>query len=418
MHIKRKIVLDRTIGAGIALAVNIVALIAGRVLNRQHGIPKCYRRIVVFKLIGMGSIVQATPFLRSIKISNPGSRLYFVSTLANKELLKKISSVDSILTIDDSSVFSLIFSTLCLLVRFRAIRPDCAVDLENYAHFSSILAVCSCARYRFGFFKRTIGTRNGIFTHLAYFNIKAPISRVYLQLADIAGCSVLSEETELLLPSAGEEESLKKTCCDAGIVLTTPYIVINPNASELRIERRWSSENFAALASLLLDYDSRSNLVFVGSQSEQQYVGELLAKIPGQHSRVYNLAGKLSIAEMLALLYSAQLLVTNDSGPLHFAAALKKKVVALFGPCSPRQYGVMPGVFVIYKNVYCSPCVHEFNFPPCGGDNACMKAISVDDVFKTVTMSLHQTAPDTAYEKIIYRHSQSQQPLGIVKRIR
>ena len=74
-------------------------------------------------------------------------------------------------------------------------------------------------------------------------------------------------------------------------------------------------------------------------------------------------------------------MISNDTGPMHIAFCTKTPIICLFGPCSPDQYGMSEFAHIIYKNAYCSPCVHDFEIPLCKGDNVCMKLISTKEVF-------------------------------------
>ena len=77
-------------------------------------------------------------------------------------------------------------------------------------------------------------------------------------------------------------------------------------------------------------------------------------------------------------------MISNDTGPMHIAFAVNTKTIALFGPCSPLQYGDIHAVEIFYKHVHCSPCVHKYLRPPCHGDNICMKNISAGEVKNAV----------------------------------
>ena len=126
---------------------------------------------------------------------------------------------------------------------------------------------------------------------------------------------------------------------------------------------------------------------------------------------IINLSGKTNLHELVETLRTADLLITNDTGPMHVANSLNTNVLALFGPCSPKQYGLGKNIKTIYKNVYCSPCVHEFVVPPCKGDNQCMKLISVDEVFEAyVNFNLSRT--ETAIQFV----GESNVALGMVRR--
>jgi ADP-heptose:LPS heptosyltransferase len=101
---------------------------------------------------------------------------------------------------------------------------------------------------------------------------------------------------------------------------------------------------------------------------------------------------------------------------MHLAFALKKEVICLFGPCSPDQYGKSSNAHIIYKNTYCSPCVHDFEIAPCNGNNICMQLIGVEEVNEKIASLLNATKiEDSASIKpIIYQTDQD--ILGIVQR--
>jgi hypothetical protein len=104
---------------------------------------------------------------------------------------------------------------------------------------------------------------------------------------------------------------------------------------------------------------------------------------------VADTSGRLTLGELLALLSQAACVVTNDTGPMHMAIALRRPTVCLFGPCSPDHYGVeQPGVEILYHRVFCSPCVHEVDQPPCAGDNVCMQRIGAGEALGAVSRAI------------------------------
>ena len=418
MNVRTKIKIDRIAGGLLAGAVNVLARAAGVLLHRDHSLPPRYRKIVVCKLLGMGSIIHATPLLRTLKRNYPAAELIFVSTVNNRQLLERVGSIDTRIYIDDTNIAALLTSSLRALVRLWKLRIDMYFDLEIYSNFSSILTVASMARYRCGYFNRSFGYSRGIYTHMVYFNIKAPIANVYLQLAKTAGCTAMCQGMEKIAASEHERTSLAKIFASANIP-AQKYIVINPNASDLRTERRWDAHNFAALAEWIVSVFRDTCVVFTGSSSERAFVSFVHEMVrPDLRAMVINFAGQISLGELCALLEGAELFVTNDSGPLHIAAAMKKKAIALFGPCSPNQYGAIEGIIPVYKNVYCSPCIHEFDVPPCRGDNACMKAITVKEVCVLIDDLMNGISPEKEHDgkPIAYSHSETSHPLGIVAR--
>jgi ADP-heptose:LPS heptosyltransferase len=151
----------------------------------------------------------------------------------------------------------------------------------------------------------------------------------------------------------------------------------------LRIERRWPAHSFVELTYQLRKKYPAFEIYLVGSKSESEYVSEVSNHFK-KDALVHDVSGKTSLKELIALISKSTLVITNDTGPMHLSAAMQKNTVALFGPCSPSQYAIGKTVFPIYKNVYCSPCVHEFITPPCKGANLCMQLIEVKEVMNAV----------------------------------
>ena len=103
--------------------------------------------------------------------------------------------------------------------------------------------------------------------------------------------------------------------------------------------------------------------------------------------RVIPLAGKTTLRQVLALYTRSAILVTNDSGPAHFASMTPIHVVTLFGPETPALFAARsPNAIALWAGIACSPCVNAYNNrQSVCRNNLCMQAITVDDVFKEVT---------------------------------
>jgi ADP-heptose:LPS heptosyltransferase len=272
------------------------------------------------------------------------------------------------------------------------------IDLEIYSNFSSIITTLSIAKERFGYYLRENRYRLGMYTHMMYFNTKAPISQTYLQFARLLSIDSVDDK----LYEIEKNNSIQ--------VEFDNYIVINPNASDLRYERRWPAENFIALSKKIAETRPELKQIYIGGPSESEYVKAITEQLTDK-PQIIDLSGKTSIDELIEILRKTQLLITNDTGPMHLASCLNSSVIALFGPCSPSQYGFGENVHVVYKNVYCSPCVHEFAHPPCKGNNQCMQLISVDEVY-----TLFANYPDQILSDKIAFVGEENLTLGTVSR--
>jgi ADP-heptose:LPS heptosyltransferase len=298
----------------------------------------------------------------------PNAQITFVTTKPNAAFLAKIDIIDQVITINDSSLFSLLTSLFKAIVRLIKIKPQVYIDLEVYSNFSTFVALASLAKNRIGFYLPTSSYRTKIYTHTVFYNTHITITEVYMHIA------------KMLDPKASKVElyPIYKNVQMIDHYAMGDYIVINPNASDLRIERRWHANNFKILAEQLCVEHKDKTIYFIGSKTEADYVNDVLANLSFNNLR--NIAGQTTVDELIALIKNAALMITNDTGPMHIALACNTPTIALFGPCAPHQYIWPDNVRVIYKKVYCSPCVHEFTTPPCLGNNICMQKIEVMEV--------------------------------------
>ncbi len=393
MKVKTKIKIDRIIGKPVAYVLNICARTLGFLLGIDHSLSKPVKNIVVCKFMGMGSIIHAGPMLQTLRTSFPSARIIFVTSSVNREILELQNLTDEIVTINDGNFFGLILSSFTALLRLWRININLYFDLELYSYFSTILSTASLAINRFGYYRRSNKYRIGIYTHLMYFNTTAPLSQVYLQLCRMAGCKNVTETLPPLPVGEKETEGMKsKLRTKYSGIFPGQYMVINPNASGLLPERRWGKNNFSEIINITGKKFPGLNIVLTGNTHEIPYTESILDNVtPEIRPCVISTAGLLTVPELVALISGCNLLLSCDSGPMHIGMALKKNTIGLFGPCSPAQYLIPSEKFLpLYRQVYCSPCVHQFDTPPCNGNNQCMQLISVKEVAGAVLYALEK----------------------------
>ncbi len=156
---------------------------------------------------------------------------------------------------------------------------------------------------------------------------------------------------------------------------------INPGAA-FGSAKCWLPERFREVAERLLRDDSVS-ILFFGDGHGAPLVDDICSGLP---ERVVNLAGKTSLREMMALINACSVFLTNDSGPMHVAAAFQKPLVALFGSTNSVTTGPYGGGSVIHKHVSCSPCYLR----ECPIDFRCMKEITVNEVMQQLSYWLEK----------------------------
>ncbi|MGH7975180.1 MAG: glycosyltransferase family 9 protein, partial [Limisphaerales bacterium] len=154
------------------------------------------------------------------------------------------------------------------------------------------------------------------------------------------------------------------------------WIAIQPGARWSN--KRWPVENFAKTVCLLSGKFPETHFAILGS-GEDKSLGEIISR--AAPSRCLNLCGQTSLPEMIEWIRLCDLMITNDTGPMHAAAALGKPLVALFGPTEPRRtgpYGQLQNILRI--ELPCSPCLKSY----CAwkNPNECLTAISPAMVFE------------------------------------
>ncbi len=405
MKVKTQILIDSVLVKPVVFLLNFLVRLLGKFTHIDHDLSRDFKTIAVCKFKGMGSIIQSTAMLKSLRQKYPKAEIIFVSTAGNRKILEKIDIIDTIVTISDKNIWKCMFTGMKAILIMQKKRPDIYFDIEIYSDFSALFTLFTLSKNRIGFYLRSSSFKKGIYTHMMFFNTEVPISRVYLQMSSILGCHC--ENNDLF----------RFPCFPTNSQITQPYIVINPNSSDLRIERRWNEKSFVQLIKKMADSYPDYTIYLIGNNAEKEYTDKIAETI--NCNKIESLAGKTSIDELIDLIGNAKLMISNDTGPMHIAFAMQTPIVCLFGPCSPRQYGgISKNVYTLYKQAYCSPCVHDFINPPCRGNNVCMQLISVEEVATMVDKILCDetinSANDFINNNVVYQYDNA--TIGIVSR--
>jgi lipopolysaccharide heptosyltransferase II len=167
----------------------------------------------------------------------------------------------------------------------------------------------------------------------------------------------------------------------------TRWIILQPGAR--RINKRWPVEFFADLVRRLAPVHRDIRFAILGSRDERP-LGEAIVKADSQ--RCLDLTGKLGLLEMVEWIRASELMVTNDTGPMHVAAALGRPVIALFGPTEPRRTGPYGQIQnALQWTLPCVPCMKPrcHYFKPF----ECLRALGPETVFEAVQKRLAPSQP-------------------------
>jgi len=381
MTVKTMRAIDRF--AGVPLCW--IAGLLNRVLRRSHfQLPSSPRTVLVIKFFGMGSVLLSTSFLSLMLQRLPGVRIVYLTFSSNRDVLQLSGLPVEIITISDSSLSSFMASTILAIRWLRAEAIDVVFDLEFFSKYSTLLSVLSGARSRVGF-DLPVWWRRSNLTNPVALEHSAHVTRLFLRQLQALGIQHAGTTGNIeLAASAQDKASMERKLGLQGS--SSEVICVNINAGETSLERRWRPHRFVEVAVELARQDPQRRIYFIGDSRERRYVEAALRSVEHRSEQLRNCSGDLSLGELVALFQRSSLLITNDSGPMHLAAAAKIRVVALFGPESPVFYGPAGNVKALYKALSCSPCLNIYNAKQftCPYNTRCMEEISTQEVLAAV----------------------------------
>lgn len=370
-----------------------------RAIDRFIGVPLCWITgmwpphstktrvsdgdpVLVIKFFGLGSLVLAMPFLHALRSNLPNSPLYLLTFAQNREVAERLPFSHRSLFIDTTSPLTFIVTTISVLKIVRSANVQVVFDLEFFSKFSTLINRLSGAQICTGFELPTVWRRRNL-THAVAIDKTKHVMEVFLSQLFSVGIPARNDgDTPSLQSSPTEVVALGEKLRHLDV--TEKLVVINVNAGPASVERRWPAEYFAQAILELHRVDVRRQFLLVGSIDERPYVQQVIDSADELRDMALNVAGALSLGEYIALCEISEFVLSNDSGPLHLAAAAGARVIGLFGPESPRFYGPVGKATVIYGETHCSPCLSMYNakYFVCPYNAACMKEISVADVLR------------------------------------
>ena len=342
---------------------------------------KEFKNILIIKPSALGDIIMAMPAMSALHRNFPNAKISWLVRTEFAPMIENHPHLDNIILFDrrflgkawyNPRAFAAVIS---LIWRLHSFRFDAVFDFQGLFRTAS-LSWLSGSKKRFGIAKARE------FAHLFYTQKiqqdKDCIHLVdyYLKILQAAG--VTDTSVEFVLPENPQAEESIRKLLDEHNIKSNSYAVFVPGSAHL--DKCWPAERFAALAEKISGKFGLP-IVAAGTDSEKSIVEKMkdTADVP-----IVNLAGKTKISDLTALLKGAKLVVSNDTGPGHIAAALAVPLVLIFGRSNPAR--VAP-----YKRNDCVAAIDPDTrgFKPDSFDAKYdIKNITVDHVFKKVCKQL------------------------------
>ena len=371
-----------------------------------------FSRILLIKPSAVGDVVHTLPVLEKLRRRYPQARIDWLLTPENAQIVRGHPALSNILLFarrdfaQNGRRLGAVASVLRLIGEIRAAHYDVAIDLHGQLR-SALFAVASEAPVRIGFdrpIRRSAsifqgrqlkniprrgwaGAREGAW--LAYTHrIPIPTLEVhavdrYLWLGNLLGFD--NDPPVFNLPAIPEAEARISSHLAAHASPGRPLAILVPGT--MWETKHWTPEGFAGVARRLAETGFAP--IFIGTKSERALNASIRAQAPGST----DFTGQTSLADVVALIRRAALVVTNDSGATHIAAALGKPAITIFGPTNPVQVGPygQPGS-VVRLNLPCSPCNYR-RLSQCPFGHACMRDLTVEMVMERIREILSPTTP-------------------------
>ncbi len=397
MNVDTMRAIDRWAGIPLCFALTLVSRLFG-LPAKERPRPK---RILFVELSEMGSTILADPAMRKARAVFD-AELFFVIFRRNAASLEFLQTVPAanIYTIREDSLFTLAIDTLGFLVWTRRRGIDTVIDLELFSRFTALLTGLAGAANRVGFhrFHNEGLYRGELLSHRVAYNPHIHIAKNFIALVnalsgpvdEVPYSKTLIDDAEtgvphVTVPTAATAEMRERIAAafPGYEPLRHRIVLFNPNASELLPQRRWPVDNFVALAKTVLGRWKDVVILVTGAPAEAAEADELCRRVGDP--RMVNFAGRQRLTELPALYGIARLMVTNDSGPGHFASVTEMPTIVLFGPETPALYGSLGDSRPVTAGLACSPCVSAANHRKTAcSDPVCMRAITPERVVSTM----------------------------------
>lgn len=339
--------------------------------------PERIKRVVVRGTNWVGDAVMTIPALRELRRVLPSAHITLATRPWTEALFRDADFLDDILIYDrprrsPGAAFKQIRE-------WRRRSFDMAVLFQN-AFEAALIAAAARVPLRIGYER---DARRALLTH----SLKLPLWRrerhevfYYLNIVSelerlLHGASHVEEHEPRFMLKVSEERKTEavQILKESGALPGRRLVALCPGSTNSRA-KRWPAERYAALADRFIA-EAEADVILVGARDELEVSHEVASLM--RHEPIV-LTGKTDLAQLAAVLSLVDLLITNDTGPSHIAAALERPTLVIFGPTDPRTTRPYSQTAALIRHPpECAPCMLR----DCPIDHRCMTMITPEEVF-------------------------------------
>ncbi|HMA61762.1 MAG TPA: glycosyltransferase family 9 protein [bacterium] len=333
-------------------------------------------KILILRLSSIGDIILSYPLIRNLRKKFPQARIDFMVAKKFRTVLTPIQNrLNNIIVFDKSRGIQEIKA------RRQAIKNtgyDWILDIHSKPRTWLLLAFLQAQVFRI----KKYQIRRWLFVKFGFKAYPAiPVHKKYLNTAPIK----FKNLDPVYLKDCNSTKISQKVSKSAPFIKENhPVVIIFPGAKHAT--KRWLINNYMELAQRIVE-TTDLRVLLAGDQQDKK----ILEASQIDHPNISNICGKFSLLEIICLISQCDLVISNDSGPMHIGALFRKPQIAIFGN-TVTDFGFAPqndrAIIVENSNLSCRPCSH-IGYEECPKNHfKCMKEITVprvyDEFFKLI----------------------------------
>ncbi|MBU2102099.1 MAG: glycosyltransferase family 9 protein [Candidatus Omnitrophota bacterium] len=328
------------------------------------------KKILIVRTDRLGDVILSTPVIKNVRLAYPEASITFMCRPYTKDVLVGNPYLDKVIVYDKEGAHHGLMGSIRFTLQLKRENFDWALILHPTTR-AHVITFFAGIRLRIGWDRKNSWLLTRRIPHTKHEGLRHE-SDYTLDIIRALGIAIV--DTELYFPVSPDDEHQVETLLEEiGIRRGQEFIVIHPSAS--CPSKRWPSEHFVQLARTLRN-ETRLAIIVVASGPHDQSAEALVTQ-----KLALDLRGRLNVAQLGALLKRATIFISNDSGPVHVAAALHTPVISMFGRSdpglSPRRWRpIGESAFYFHKDVHCNVCAAH----GCTKSFACLAAISPEEV--------------------------------------
>lgn len=351
-----------------------------------------YRKILILRLSAVGDVVRTLPAVKALKENYPSSYIAWVVEEPSKALLESQPEIDQVILFprkrwangikSPRRIWGTIAEGWEFILGLRKERFDVVFDFHGILK-SGLISILSGSPKRIGFDRRSSKEGNFLFSNVKVRLSEDRMSRFKknFELLKGIGLEVESFTPKLHVPEK-DREYVKSFFDTLSPSLKRPFIAIHPGTSPQTFYKRWMPDQYSQLADRLTR-ELRATVIFTWGPGELEWVKGIQKEMEGSSMMGPRTESLTQLGEVFK---QCDLYIGGDTGPMHIASLMGIPAVIIYGPTDPKVNEPFGQHRKVRKEVGCNPCRNR----SCS-ELTCLKAVTIDDVFKATKEILSVT---------------------------